>query len=263
MTPDDRAHQQSLYATICPDAEVLSCFVDGELPGEGAATVQTHVWQCQECAGVVADMQSLSDHAWVDTASGACPSRETLTGYLLGGLGAPDQAAVDAHALTCDACVHALVKTHRQLQRSWTLDAPIPLALVERASAAARPGADRSASRWRNRRQPPARVPVYLRLPLLMPMAFAAGVAFFVVVNAANLVPHAHVDQTRAASLSTGKRRVTTSEALVRSEPRDTATLVTRVARGMAVEVQAEDREWLLVSLPTGEHGWMPLRAFE
>jgi len=246
----------------CFDAEALSCFIDGELPADRTAAAKMHVSQCRECADVLSEMQSLSGqrHADGDT---SCPDGESLAGYLSGRLAAAERDAIDAHVLTCDACVHALVKTHRQLQRPWTLDAAVPRAIIERAFALTRPGADRSLSLVRRRTQPPRRVPAYLRLPVLMPAAFAAGAAFFIAVNAANLAPRARVSQSRGASALTGNRRLTTAEALVRSEPRDTAAVVARVARGVAVEVQAEEREWLLISLPTQEHGWVPRRAFE
>ena len=106
-------------------------------------------------------------------------------------------------------------------------------------------------------------LPAYLRLPVLLPATFAAGAVFFIAVNATNVALRVRLDQTRGASAFTPNRRVTTADVLLRSDPRDTAAVVARVARGVAVEVQAEEREWLLVSLSTGEQGWMPRRAFE
>ncbi|HXQ23066.1 MAG TPA: zf-HC2 domain-containing protein [Candidatus Acidoferrales bacterium] len=246
----------------CIDAEALSCFIDGELSADRTAAAKMHVSQCRECAEVLTEMQSLSGRRRAHSDI-SCPDSESLAGYLLGRLAAAERDAVDSHVLTCDACVQALVTIHRQLQRPWTLDAPVPRAIIERAFALTRPGADRSLSLIRRRTQPPDRVPAYLRLPVLMPVAFAAGAAFFIAVKAANLAPGARVSHSRGVSAFTGNRRVTTAEALVRSEPRDTAAVVARLARGVAVEVQAEEREWLLVALPTQEHGWVPRRAFE
>ena len=264
MTSDDRVHEPRVDERACPDAEILSCFIDGELSGDRAAAVATHVSRCPECADVLSQLRLLDNQGGADTgaARGGCPDRETLTGYLLASLAAEEQHAVDAHVLTCDACVQVLASMHRQLRPSWKLDAPVPAAIVRRALTVARPHAGRSLSLVRPA-QPSAGVPAYLRLPVLLPTAFAAGVAFFIAINAASLVPRAGVDHTRAAGVFTGHRRLTTGDALMRSEPRDTATVVGRVARGVAVEVHAEEREWVLVSLPTHEQGWVPLRAFE
>jgi anti-sigma factor RsiW len=265
MTPNDNVHQRRADEIACPGAEALSCFIDGELRGERAAAVGTHVSQCPECGDVLRQMQTLADQRGADTgaADGGCPDGESLAGYLMDSLADDEQLAVDAHVLTCDACVRALARTHHQLQRLSALDAPVPPVIAARAFALARPGAERSLSLLRRRRRPRASVPAYLRLPVLLPTAFAAGAVFFIAVNAASLVPRARLDRTRGASAFTQNRRVTTADVLVRLDPRDTAAVVARVARGVAVEVQAEEREWLLVSLPTGEQGWMPRRAFE
>jgi anti-sigma factor RsiW len=264
MTPNDRAHEPRAAEIACPGAEALSCFIDGELRGESAAAVGTHVSQCPECGDVLRQMQTSAGQRGADTgaADGGCPDGESLAGYLMGSLADDEQLAVDAHVLTCDACVRALARTHHHLQRLSALDAPVPPVIVERAFALARPGAEGSLSLLR-RRRPRASVPAYLRLPVLLPTAFAAGAVFFIAVNAANLAPRARLDQTRGASAFTQDRRVTTADVLVRSDPRDTAAVVGRVARGVAVAVQAEERQWLLVSLPTGEQGWVPRRAFE
>jgi anti-sigma factor RsiW len=263
MTREDRGHEPEVAARACPGAETLSCFIDGELTGDRAAAVETHVSQCLECAGVLEQMQSLGNQRRADVSGNECPDGEFLAGYLVGSLAADEQREIDAHVVTCDACVYALAKTHRQLRRARTLDAPVPLATIEQAIVRARPDGGRSLSLVRRRMQAEQHVPVYLRLPVLMPTAFAAGAAFFIAINAANVLPRTRTEQTRAAAVPTGNRRVTTADTLVRSEPRDTAAAVSRVARGVAVEVQAEEREWLLISLPTREHGWVPRRAFE
>lgn len=263
MTPDSRTRETHVAERACPGAEALSCFIDGELPGERAEAVSTHVSQCLECADVLGHMQSLRNQPRADAGSRGCPDRETLAAYLISGLGADEQHGVDAHVSTCNACVRVLARTHRQLRGSWTLATPIAPALVARAMTVARQGMNRPLSLRPCRVQPPVRVPAYLRLPVLMPTAFAAGAAFFIALNAANLVPRGRVDQTRAAGAFTANRRVTAAETLMRSEPHDTATVVARVARGLAVEVQEEQPEWLLVSLPTHEQGWVPRRAFE
>jgi anti-sigma factor RsiW len=265
MTPNDRAHEPLGHELACPSVEALSCFIDGELHGDRAAAVGTHVSRCPDCGEVLRQMQALGDQggASAGAAGGGCPERETLVGYLMGSLASDEQRAVDAHVLTCDACVHALASTHHRLRRLVALDAPVPAVIVERALASARPDGERPFSLVRHRRRARASVPVYLRLPVLLPTAFAAGAALFIAVNAANLAPRPRPDQTRGASAFTEDRRVTTADVLVRSDPRDTAAVVARVARGVAVEVQAQEREWLLVSLPTGEHGWVPRRAFE
>lgn len=265
MTPNDRAHEPHADEIACPGAEALSCLIDGELGGEHAAAVGTHVSQCPDCGEVLRQMQTLTNQRVADTgtAGGGCPERETLVGYLMGSLAGDQQRAVDTHVLTCDACVHALARTHHRLQCLLALDAPVPAAIAERALALARPDGERSLPLVRRRRRPRASVPLYLRLPVLLPTAFAAGAALFIAVNAANLAPRPRLDQTRGASAFTENRRVTVADVLVRSDPRDTAAVVARVSRGVAVEVQAQEREWLLVSLPTGEHGWVPRRAFE
>jgi hypothetical protein len=265
MTLNDHTHGTLADEIACPGVEALSCFIDGELGGDYAAAVGTHVSQCPDCGEVLRQMQRLGTQRVADTgaAGGGCPERETLVGYLMGSLAGDQQRAVDTHVLTCDACVHMLASTHHRLQRLSAFDAPVPAAIAERAFALARPYDGRPLALVRRRRRPRASVPVYLRLPVLLPTAFAAGAALFIAVNAANLAPRSRPDQTRGASAFTEDRRVTTADVLVRSEPHDTAAVVARVARGVAIEVQAQEREWLLVSLPTGEHGWVPRRAFE
>ena len=148
MTLNDRAHEPPAHELACPGVEALSCFIDGELGGDRAAAVGTHVSQCPDCGEVLRQMQTLTNQRVADTgtAGGGCPEREILVGYLMGSLAGDQQRAVDTHVLTCDACVHALARTHHRLQRFLALDAPVPAAIVERALALARPDGERPLS---------------------------------------------------------------------------------------------------------------------
>jgi len=57
---------------MCPDRELLSAWVDGEVPSPWKETVERHLAACADCSGVVAGYRSLSDSLRADAS--AAPS---------------------------------------------------------------------------------------------------------------------------------------------------------------------------------------------
>jgi anti-sigma factor RsiW len=248
----------------CPSWETLSCYADAELAADEAAAVERHLAHCRPCGALLQTLLTriATPLPRPDCCAPDCPPTEALLRYLVSPHETEIDAAVDAHVRQCDACVGSLAALVRQAQ----LDDPaaVPAAVVARAATAAQ----------RTDRQEPLELhdalrptPVWLRLPVLMPMAFAAGILLFVGTQQLQGMFAVPGERWRAVQARPTARpvarRVLTTDTLLRMAAQPTADIVTELRRGTALDIIAEQSDWLQVALPDGRHGWAPRHAFE
>lgn len=253
----------------CPEFELLSRLADEELEAEEARGLTSHVERCGQCADLLATLRSGLGTAGVThegvVAAPGCVGDETLLAYLTEALPADERRGLKTHLASCDACVSGLSRLHRRLAVLDTVEATVPAALKAKASAAigsAAPGAKvrRLPSRGAGRRAE-RRVPSWLRLPVLMPVSIAAGALLMVSIQEAGIMSPAQHALTRAVQRD--ERMRVTSAAEVRAEPRRQAQVITVVARGTTLQIEGEERDWLLVKLADERTGWVERDAFE
>lgn len=254
----------------CPDFEDLSCFVDDELAADRTATVGDHVAACARCAGLTARLRQGFGEARgaFDGAAGSarCTDEEELILYLTRGLSDADRQAVEAHLSRCDACVYGVSLLHRRLRIDETVDQPVPAALRARVreliEAGGRDLAGQSAPSapvdWLHRVRDG--LDRFLRLPVLVPVAVAAGA--LLVIGVQRDVGGPGSSGIRAVE-QVADMRVTAARALVRELPRATGVVVAEVKAGDIVRVASEDRDWYRVILADQRSGWVEREAFE
>jgi len=186
-----------------------------------------------------------------------CLATEVLLDYLVSPQASENGDPIDAHIRQCDVCVGRLAVLLRQAH----LDHPAaaPAAVMARAAAAVQPD-----------RQPLTRLrdaahhaPAWLRLPVLMPLAFAAGVFVFMGAQQLRQTLAGPGERWRAVQARPPVRRVLTTDALLRMAAQPDAGVVTALQRGTTVDIITEQSEWLQVVLPDGRRGWAPRAAFE
>ena len=244
----------------CPSLEQISRFIDGELDAEHASYVAAHTAVCTRC-GELMKLGDLRPQASdVGTRPGwTCvggPTPEDLVAYVTG---AAVDGAIEEHLLSCAACVESVAIMHSRLRVGALAAVPVPSALQERIrSWPSRPG--KSSPRWR------AAVGTGLsaarRLPVLMPLSFAAGALLALMVQ--QLWPEGGVPHPVTRSVTTRRAlAVTASEGQLRSEPHPRAAIIATLNRGTMTEVLAEYRDWYRVRLADGSEGWVERRAFE
>lgn len=202
------------------------------------------------------------------------PSDETLMAYLWpGALTGPEQATVERHLSVCDQCVGLIEVAHARLAIAAEIPYAVPPQLQQRvmeglASSPAPITAQPQAARTRpsTRRSWGGAIRDQLlaltRLPVLVPIGFAVGIALMLVSNRTvwNTVPSGPL--TRAVSVEQALR-VTAPQAVVRSQPNARAETVATLSRGQVIHVDREDREWYRLTLPSGAEGWVERGAFE
>lgn len=234
----------------CPSFEELSCHLDGELIDARASQVESHMAHCAVCSEIARDIAQAGQTGATD-----CPPAEEMLALLM------DQSASDSdierHLLECDSCAAAMLRMRHQMDI---------LAEPQSLAEATTPRHARRLSELTGQKdnQPRAhanRVAYLLRLPLLIPSAFAAGVTFFLAVQALRSSPS--LDLQRGLTLPRAERRIRVSEAQVRESPSSNATIVAKVARGERVKTNGATRGWYAVKLADGTQGWLEERAFE
>jgi len=244
----------------CPSLEQISCFIDGELDAAHANYVAAHTAVCKRC-GELMKLGDLRPQASdVGTHLGwTCvggPTPEDLVAYLAGAL---VDGAIEEHLLTCAACVESVALMHSRLRVGAAAAVPVPSAVQERIrSWPSKPG--KSSRRWR------AVVGTGLaaarRLPVLMPLSFAAGALLALMVQ--QLWPEGSVPRPVTRSVATRRLlAVTAPEGKLRSEPHPRSAIIATLNRGTTIEVLAEYRDWYRVRLADGGEGWVERRAFE
>lgn len=256
----------------CPDFEDLSCYADGELSAGREPDMAKHVDACQRCAGLMAQLRQGfgSSAAAPDGASGSgCADEERLILYLMRDLEEGERAVVEQHLGHCDPCVYGLSLLHRRLRVQDFVDQPVPAQLQERVrtiiEVEGREHAAQGVARvphvgwWERVRDTLDNV---LRLPVLLPVAVAAGALLVVGVREADLVRSVAPSDIRAVDLARNLR-VTAGRAEVRVQPRQSAAVVVTVDRGQLLRLAGEERDWYRVELPEGGAGWVAKEAFE
>ena len=255
----------------CPDFEDLSCFIDDELEAARREVVSGHVESCERCSSLTARLQGSFDGpvGGIDAgiSGGRCSDEESLILYLTQGLSESERNAVEAHLSRCDACVYGIALLRRRLHIDDTVDRAVPTAIQEKVREVIEAGArdlaeqdrgDGPVSGWVHRVW--ESLDRFLRLPVLVPTAVAAGALLVIGVQNQNL-----------GSGSSGIRaveqvsmvRVTATRALVRDLPRATGAVVAELRAGDRVELAGEDRDWYRVVLSEDRSGWVEREAFE
>jgi anti-sigma factor RsiW len=190
----------------------------------------------------------------------AHPSDEILAAYLSTGLSAAERRDIGQHLHTCDRCVQAVAVAHHRIGMAHEIAAPVPQAVRERARTPelSVPGGGNTRPNWLSVMRD--RLSGVLRLPVLAPVALAAGLVLVVATSSTWLRPHG--DLTRSIQLHQNLR-VTTTEAPVRNQPSTRAEVVATLRHGNAVEIRDEQHDWYRVALPDGTEGWVLRQAFE
>jgi hypothetical protein len=255
----------------CPDFEDLSRFVDGEVDGDRAAHIAAHVTHCAWCSGLATMIRAYFEAAArAGTAAGgpSCSTTEMLVSYLTTGLSDAERRSIDTHVRGCDQCIGTLTLLQRRLLSAEEVPAPVPAALMERATAAAtrehRPAKPAAglAEAWSALSSVGRRLSAHIRLPALVPAAVAAG-ALLVVAGEHNWTqPEPFKEMTRAVP-SHRTLRITAPEAVVRAQPNSRTEIVATLNRGATLEVTTLEKDWYRVTLPGGTEGWVERQAFE
>jgi len=191
---------------------------------------------------------------------GTHPSDEVLAAYLSTGLSTADRGDIARHLRVCDRCVQTVVAAQYRIGMALEIGAPVPEAVRERARTPELlvPSRGSAPPRWLSLIRD--RLSGVLRLPVLAPVALAAGLVLVVATSSTWLRPRG--DLTRSIPLHQNLR-VTTTEAPVRDQPSTRAEVVATLRHGNAVEIRDELRDWYRVALPDGTEGWVLRQAFE
>lgn len=176
-----------------------------------------------------------------------CPDDELLISYVEASVSEPERSMVESHLDTCDRCMETVRCVHVRLRATADELEPPPHALSARVRAGTAP------SLTGERR----RVPLLLRLPILIPMSLAAG-ALLVVATHTWLEPPPSRVLIRAVQMQR-----TTQAAAVHAQPFGQAPVVASLNGGEMVEIHAEQAGWYRVALPDGREGWIEARSFE
>jgi hypothetical protein len=204
------------------------------------------------------------------TGGSGCVGEEHLIVYATGGLIGSERSALQTHLGACDVCVGALATLHRRLGLAASVATPIPGGVQQRAKVALETGLLSLVPTPERAPQPaPRGIPLLerlrglLRVPVLVPVAMAAG-ALFVVALQPGLMPQPDSgERSRAIAPQTVKLRISVGETIVRSRPSMQSEALTAVRRGTTLEVAGEQRDWYEVRLADGTTGWVEREAFE
>lgn len=259
----------------CPDFEDLSCFIDDELDAGRLGTVRDHVDSCPRCASLTARLQQAfdgtPDGGPGGLAGARCSDEEGLILYLMRGLSAQDRAAIETHLSHCDSCVYGISLLRKRLRIDDCVDRAVPSALREKVREVIEAGAREIAEQHAAGSAAPAQalwlhrvrdsLDRFLRLPVLVPAAVAAGALLVIGVQNQNAAPGGASGIRAIEQVST--LRVTVPRASVRAEPRANGAILAELDLGDAVRVAGEERDWYRVLLPGEQSGWVEREAFE
>lgn len=197
-----------------------------------------------------------------------CPNDEWLVAFLIAEqpslaepgaarVSLPEHDAIAAHVRGCDRCVAELRIARDRMRLAFEVDAPVPAAVLGRATHPVGSAPAVSAgevSWWRG-------LVERIRLPLLVPVAAAA--ALLLIVGMPQRQPvSAPEELTRAVSLRQ-PARVTAARATLHVAPQSASLAVAGLERGANVFLLAEQEGWYRIELADGETGWMEKSAFE
>jgi hypothetical protein len=252
----------------------LSCYADGELDAALAAAVAAHVDSCAHCGTLAVRLREglTPDDARRDGGIGGsgCADEEHLVVYAAGGMNGTDRGALRAHLDGCDACIRALTALHRRLSVAAVVDSPVPMNVQHRARLAfeanlpdAAPAGEAPAYAQPRGVAFLDRLRGFLRVPVLVPAAMAAGALLMVALQPGSTGRGGSGELSRAIAPDTVRLRITAVEATVHSRPSMQSQSVATVRRGAVVEVAGEERGWYEVRLDGGRQGWVEREAFE
>ncbi|MGH7786882.1 MAG: SH3 domain-containing protein, partial [Candidatus Binatia bacterium] len=196
---------------------------------------------------------------------------EHLVLYASDGLDGAERAATEAHVVGCDACLLSVVRVRRRLAVAGDFAAAIPPAVQHRAGLALERGL-----RELERESGSAEVRVaqhhhvgllerlssWLRVPVLVPAAVAAG-ALLALVSLQQPTDPTAGERSRAVAPASATLRVRAVEAAVYSRPSMQSQIIATVKRDTRLEVAGEERGWYEVRLEGGSAGWVAQEAFE
>ena len=258
----------------CPDFESLSCYADGELDAPLGAAIAAHVGECSRCSALALRLRDgfEADDARRDGGIGGsgCADEEHLIMYATGAVHGAERANLAAHLVGCDACIAALAAVHRRLAVAALVDTPVPAGVQQRArlvlEAAVRemaPAAERPRPAEPRGTVLLHRLRERLRMPVLVPVALAAGAMLMVGLQAGRMDQAGSGERSRAIAPDAVRLRVTAVEATVRSRPSMQSDVVATVRRGTVVEIAGEERDWYEIRTEGGHPGWVEREAFE
>ena len=173
-----------------------------------------------------------------------CPGDELLVAYAAAELDAADRDQVERHLAACDDCLETVRCIHARLAATaeGLLSPPAAIARKAGAASAAAP--------------PTRRVPLPLRLPILIPASLAAGL-LLVFASQSWLMPDAPLRE-RSADI----RRATRATS-VWSRPSVRGDVVAQIVAGESVEVRHEDAGWCNIALGERGDGWIECGALQ
>lgn len=253
----------------CPDFEDLSCFIDEELEPERLDSVRDHVGACERCTGLTSRLRQGfgASPGGLDGGTGGarCADEEGLILYLTRGLANGEREAVEAHLSRCDSCVYSVSLLRKRLHVDSSVDRAVPVALRNKVRELIDAGTRDLAAEvrtpavsWVHRVR--EGLDRFLRLPVLVPAAVAAGALLVIGVRSPDLI--ANGSGMRAVEQVT-TMRVTAGRATVRDLPRAGSSVVAELKAGESVRVASEDRDWYRVILSDERSGWVEREAFE
>lgn len=255
--------------TNCPDFEDLSCFIDEELEPDRLGFVRDHVGVCGRCSGLTERLRQGFGEAGAGMdagiGGGRCADEEGLILYLTRGLSETERVAVEAHLSRCDSCVYGVSLLHKRLRIEASVDQRVPAALRAKVRDLIEAGSRDLAEEpplpmvhWIHRVRDG--LDRFLRLPVLVPAAVAAGAILVIGVQSDNAGP---ASSGIRAVQQVSTMRVTASRVFVRELPRATGQVVAELTAGEQVRVASEDRDWYRVILSDERSGWVEREAFE
>jgi hypothetical protein len=262
----------------CPDFEDLSCFIDDELDVGRLGTVREHVESCDRCASLTARLQQAFDGTPGGGEGGLagvrCSDEEGLILYLMRGLSAQDRVAIETHLAHCDSCVYGISLLRKRLRIEDCVDRAVPSALRQKVREVIEAGAREIAEQHAvdaARPAPPAlwlhrvrdHLDRFLRLPVLVPAAVAAGALLVIGVQNQGIDGAGPERSGIRAIERVSTLRVTAARAVVRREPRASGATVAELKAGEQVQVAGEERDWYRVLLSDEQSGWVEREAFE
>jgi len=94
----------------CPSGEDLLAFAEGVLDGAKREAIESHARSCDRCRGRLSEIDEMivalrAAGRGEPTASGGCPSGETLAAYADGSLDARRATRLERHLARCRACL--------------------------------------------------------------------------------------------------------------------------------------------------------------
>lgn len=262
-------HVETAKRIGCPDFEELSCFIDDELEPALLASVRDHVGGCERCTSLTSRLRQGFGAGLGGLDGGMsgtrCADEEGLILYLTRGLADGERVAVEAHLSRCDSCVYSVSLLRKRLHVDGSVDRAVPAALREKVrdiiDAGARDLAVEAQPRamsWVHRVR--EGLDRFLRLPVLVPVAVAAGALLVIGVQSPDGAP----DRSGIRAVERVETlRVTAGRATVRESPRASSPVVAELKAGASIRVASEDRGWYRVILSDERSGWVEREAFE